>query len=383
METVNQKLNYQRERKLYNYAWNLATDKKGENFLFDYSKCTKKSLLPSPLIFPKDGCFAGPENYFQFFTSTKSKTLGIFLRIVHPTLEENETSGDSFEILYAYVDSYCQDPSVKLKRVFERCVANNSQAGRKSSPRQLTERVEFFRSSPPKNYVYAIEDKNSKWKVRWMYATLPENALVPPQRIIRLNFRINIQRNMWGEKCGSGCNFSILMDGDKMDTRDLLLSQDYSDFTILCGTKKYSAHRVVLASKSLVFKAMFSNVMRETKTGNVKIVDAESEIVEEFLRFIYTGEVQNLKKNAAGLFTIADKYDVGDLKMLTEHYLIEKITIMNVLEQYRLGKMLNSNSIVDSCVDTMKLQKADIWKTANDFAKDCETFPELYSAVFI
>jgi BTB/POZ domain len=101
---------------------------------------------------------------------------------------------------------------------------------------------------------------------------------------------------------------------------------------------------------------MFALPMAEKLTGKLVIKDYEPEIVEEFLRFLYTGAVADLAKNPTELFRIADKYDVQDLKILVEQSILEIITHENVLvvELYEVGKQWNSTAIVRQTVEKIK-----------------------------
>ena len=52
---------------------------------------------------------------------------------------------------------------------------------------------------------------------------------------------------------------------------------------------------------------MFEHEMEEKKLGRVEILDVDHEVMEEMLRFIYTGEAPNLDKMADDLLAAADK----------------------------------------------------------------------------
>ena len=78
--------------------------------------------------------------------------------------------------------------------------------------------------------------------------------------------------------------------------------------------------------------------MKEAKERVVEIKDTESNIVEEFLRFLYTGEVENLDKIYMPLFQLAHTYLVEDLKTKCEHFIVRHLDVNNVLEMYVFAK---------------------------------------------
>jgi hypothetical protein len=62
-----------------------------------------------------------------------------------------------------------------------------------------------------------------------------------------------------------------------------------------------------MSGRSIVFKAMFSNEMKESATNKVKIDDFDFKTVQELLRFIYCEKVEDLKEVALNLLQAADK----------------------------------------------------------------------------
>ena len=52
---------------------------------------------------------------------------------------------------------------------------------------------------------------------------------------------------------------------------------------------------------------MFEHEIEEKKHGRVEITDVEPEVMNEILRFIYTGKAPNLEKMADELLAAADK----------------------------------------------------------------------------
>jgi len=58
---------------------------------------------------------------------------------------------------------------------------------------------------------------------------------------------------------------------------------------------------------------MFEHEMEEKKLGRVEILDVDHEVMEEMLRFIYTGEAPNLDKMADDLLAAADKVCISVL----------------------------------------------------------------------
>ena len=134
---------------------------------------------------------------------------------------------------------------------------------------------------------------------------------------------------------------SILVPGGNEETSTWNYMEDmanvfdagqFTDVTIDCQGKMFHCHKAILAGRSPVLEAMFSSNFKEGMGNKVEVKDIAPDIIEEMLRFIYSGEVWNLKEVAANLLVAAEKYQVTDLKNLCEESLCVNITLDNVLD---------------------------------------------------
>jgi speckle-type POZ protein len=72
------------------------------------------------------------------------------------------------------------------------------------------------------------------------------------------------------------------------DLHKLVNNKKYSDFVFIVDNKEFFAHKNILSIRSKVFEAMFANDI-ESQSNRCTIDDIESEVFEELLTFIYTG----------------------------------------------------------------------------------------------
>lgn len=102
--------------------------------------------------------------------------------------------------------------------------------------------------------------------------------------------------------------FSMYLEGLCSDVNVVL-----DDGTVL------AAHRAVLASRSLVLKAQFTNGMLETRTADLHMHGCSRVAADSFLRFLYSGMLDEEIINSrdadlvAELSSLAEYYDVPDL----------------------------------------------------------------------
>ncbi len=101
-----------------------------------------------------------------------------------------------------------------------------------------------------------------------------------------------------------------------------------TDFEITTGEKKFSVHKFILAARSPIFTSRFNN----EKSSNPVLIDDEEEgsqqrnkdldgvdsaCMEQFLKFIYTGELEEPVIND-GLIQLARTYQIKTLENLCQ-----------------------------------------------------------------
>ncbi|GBN35691.1 TD and POZ domain-containing protein 5 [Araneus ventricosus] len=89
----------------------------------------------------------------------------------------------------------------------------------------------------------------------------------------------------------------------------------FSDVKLRIDTETFTAHRLILSARSPVFKAMFSNDMKEKTKECVDVPDIDSATGRRLLLYLYTDSLENLQwEPASQLYVAADKYAVLSLR---------------------------------------------------------------------
>lgn len=94
-------------------------------------------------------------------------------------------------------------------------------------------------------------------------------------------------------------------------------------------TSTFYAHKAVLATRSEVFSKMFSHNMLESATSIIELPDIDSDVLEELLTYIYTGQCPNIEELAESLIYHAEKYELDHLKALCEERLSYDLQVDN------------------------------------------------------
>lgn len=138
------------------------------------------------------------------------------------------------------------------------------------------------------------------------------------------------------------------------DIKKIWSSGDFSDFVIIVnGLKKFYVHKWILSIKSSVFAAMFKNDMEEGTTCKLDILDFTADAVYQFLEFLYTGSVPD-DINVMELFALASKYNISNLKTLSEEAILKNLRKKNALEVFYLGHLYSSDEMKRAAFQTIK-----------------------------
>lgn len=136
--------------------------------------------------------------------------------------------------------------------------------------------------------------------------------------------------------------------------RDLCLSPQYSDITIVCvDGVELPAHCNVLAAASSVWKAAFP------KDGSQRLtIKRKSHVMKAVLQFIYTGQLDEdvLETETATLLSISTEYQLEALEQLCAGKCGERLTIQNVRIMLEIGERHQARWIKKECLDFLQRQ---------------------------
>ena len=112
--------------------------------------------------------------------------------------------------------------------------------------------------------------------------------------------------------------------------------ESFYDVTVSVKDKEFKAHKLVLAASSPFFLSLLVSDMREGKEQFIRIEleEATGSVMEEVLKYIYTGNVAVTKENAHDLVAVADYLLLPGLKTLACDFLEENITLENCIFNY-------------------------------------------------
>lgn len=152
------------------------------------------------------------------------------------------------------------------------------------------------------------------------------------------------------------------------DRNEKLQSNIVSFNLELCLCFEIKKH--LLAEQSRVFDRMFQLNVEENHTGIIKMVDFEPKTMEDFIRYVHLGYLDNDGANSAGqLFVLADKYMIDKLKKECASILKKGINRENILDRLRTAFMCNAEEL-KNCLLEYSVNKSSEgnhkWMTETD-----------------
>ncbi|CAL2227273.1 unnamed protein product [Prunus armeniaca] len=131
----------------------------------------------------------------------------------------------------------------------------------------------------------------------------------------------------------------------------LLESGKLTDVSFEVDREVFSAHKVVLAARSPVFRAQLFGPLKDKSTHCIKVEDIEVPVFKALLHFIYWDALPDMQELVGGLnsnwastmmaqhlLAAADRYGLERLRLLCEAKLCENVAINNVATTLALAE---------------------------------------------
>ena len=173
----------------------------------------------------------------------------------------------------------------------------------------------------------------------------------------------------------------MAFDEDWQSTKNTILERnshmfnnpEFSDISFTCegSMKQFHAHKYVLATSSVVFKAMFYGDMAE-KNSLVHLTDTDDKSLEEFLRFLYTDECELTPDNVVSVMYLAKKYIVPSLSGKCVDSLRSFMTAENAMSILEAATKFDEKELVKNCLELIESNTRNVI-TSKDFKSISQT----------
>ncbi|KAJ8675029.1 hypothetical protein QAD02_010815 [Eretmocerus hayati] len=131
----------------------------------------------------------------------------------------------------------------------------------------------------------------------------------------------------------------------------IMKNNKLSDVDLIVKRQRFHAHKIILASRSPVFMAMFENDMQEKLSNMIDIPDINPVTMTKLLSYIYTDQVENIEDSVEDLIAAAEKYQLEGLKCICSKVILKKLDEQNVIGYLILADRYNALYLKDQSLN--------------------------------
>ena len=148
---------------------------------------------------------------------------------------------------------------------------------------------------------------------------------------------------------------------------DPKICAEFSDFTLVSKEgESVHASKLILATNSPVFQAMLATDCREKREGKVFMKDYSTCLLRGFWLSILEKTITIPQPKpvdleeweyCTNLLEMFDKYDMEQLKTCAELYLMNQLTVGNVIKVAKISHQCSAQKLTQSCLDFIRAHK--------------------------
>ena len=151
-----------------------------------------------------------------------------------------------------------------------------------------------------------------------------------------------------------------------LERLDILRNNDsFCDVTIAVKDKEFKAHRAVLAAASPFFLTLLTSDMKESNEQIIKVEleEATESVMEDAVKYIYTGNVTVVEERAHNLIATANFLLLPSLKTMAANVLKEHVTTANCLFNYYFADKYEVLELKEKCCEVININFSTVMKT--------------------
>jgi len=162
------------------------------------------------------------------------------------------------------------------------------------------------------------------------------------------------------------------------------LDDMFYDLTVICGDQQLKSNKVLLASRSLVFRRMLETDMTEKMKGEINITDVKPDIMNDILDFLSNGLIpEDFDNKAVEMIHAAEKYKLDTLMEACENSLVDNLSVDNVINTLVTVDLYVPKSVHrQKILDFINSNAAEVIKT-KDWTEFLQKYPKLATELYL
>ena len=143
-------------------------------------------------------------------------------------------------------------------------------------------------------------------------------------------------------------------------------SDKYTDFVICTPTQQLKAHRLVLASSSPYWEAMFSGGFAEHGAESVNLVNISCDVLETILQYVYTGKITLQSDTVQSIYIAADFLQYAHIKKCCLNFIDQDIKANTCLSYFWFADKYMLEDLKIKC-KTQMVNQFDLVSAKSEF----------------
>ena len=168
-----------------------------------------------------------------------------------------------------------------------------------------------------------------------------------------------------------------------LERLDILRNNDsFCDVTIAVKDKEFKAHRAVLAAASPFFLTLLTSDMKESNEQIIKVEleEATESVMEDAVKYIYTGNVTVVEERAHNLIATANFLLLPSLKTMAANVLKEVVSTQNCLFNYYFADKYEVVELKEKCREVINANFSVVMETEEFLNLDMKQVMEWVSS---
>ena len=159
-------------------------------------------------------------------------------------------------------------------------------------------------------------------------------------------------------------------------------NERFCDVIVEVKGKEFKAHKAVLAASSPFFLTLLESNMRESNEHLIKIEleEATASIMEDVLKYVYTGNVSVTEESAHNLIATADYLFLPGLKSLACDFLKGILVTENCVFNYYFAERYQCKNLKEECRELIKSNFSAVMETDHFLNLDAKQVLEWVSS---
>ena len=152
------------------------------------------------------------------------------------------------------------------------------------------------------------------------------------------------------------------------------------DVTLRVNSRQFRANRAILAAGSPFFRCLFTTKMKENLSDEVKLEGLNVQVMQDVLKYIYTGEIIVTSENVEEIVKAADFLMITSLKEIGTEFLKRSLEPSQCFSVYAFAEKYNCKTLQEATIRFMCEHFKEVSKAEEFFSLEYKVVMKIFSS---